>query len=300
MLKFLYSGTESIGLLYDIITSKYLAVLKIDDSQDEPFVGGQDGALEYLQSKTETKIHHSKDHPTISMTININNVDQEIVGHFLWDLAQKAIRDQFRFNFDIASSTSHTHQSIVAVDEFEAHHTIVMRALKYLSEEPRSETKAIGNYLFSWLPYHLSQLSQLDYDQKGSLKPDEHLEIGQYLYQLFKDQEAFKRHKESIELQIWNTEDMGNVQKWLMNSMVVRMLPRKWREEVQRAVTPARGYFKPFVQMILDSWLRDDKRQTSQVAWGYRTWIREIMESVSLSFLSSTHFGVKVEICSLF
>ncbi|KAM3073649.1 hypothetical protein ACMFMG_004466 [Clarireedia jacksonii] len=272
----LYSGTESIGLLQDIISSKYSAVLKIDDSRYGTFVEDQDGALEYLQKKKDHKAHHSKDRPTISMTINVNNVDQEIVGHFLWDLAQKAIRDQFRFNFDSASNTSH--MRTIAVDEFEAHHTIVMSALKYLCEEPRDDTKAIGDYLFSWLPEHLSALTRLDEEDNGSLMPDEQLEIGRYLYQLFKDQEVLKRHMETIRRCCWTAENMESVRKWLMNPTVVRRLPKEWREKVQRAVPSVRGYLRPFVTMIVESWLRDPKQHTHWRWWGDMSWILEFMK----------------------
>lgn len=289
-IQLLYSGTESIGLLQDIITNKYLAVLKIDYSQPSPFVDGQDGALEYLQKVKDQNRHLPKDRPTISMTININNADQEIVGHFLWDLAQKAIRDQFRFNFDAASNTLHTSQSTIAVDEFEANHTIVMRAFRYLSQEPREETKAIGRYLLCWLPYHLAQISQLDYEEKGSLMPDEQLEIGQHLYHLFKDQELFKRHKDTVEQLIWTAGEMEDVQKWLMNSAVVRRLPRQWREEVQRAASPVRGYFRPFAKEIIENWLGSRERLTPERSWGYRSWVRAFMEVVSACSSLATFF----------
>ncbi|KAJ0116751.1 neutral permease protein [Diaporthe amygdali] len=274
----LYSGTESIGLLQDIITSKYLAVLKIDCSEDGCFVEGQDGALEYLQKEEDRKGRQSKDQPTISMTININNVDHEVVGHFLWDLAQKGIRDQFRFNFDSASNILHTRQSTIAVDEYEAHHTIAMRALKYLCGEPRDETQEIGRYLFWCLPYHLGRLTQLEYDEKGGLMPEEQREIGQHLYHLFKDHEAFKRHKKIVEHFWWTAKEMKDVQKWLTTLAVVRRLPRQWREEVQQYASPVRGYLRPLVKMVIESWLRDRGRITAETLSGYRGWILQFME----------------------
>lgn len=289
-MKLLYSDKESIGLLEDIITSKYLAILKIDHSPDGAIVEGQDGALEYLQKEKAHKVGHSKDQPMISMTININNVEQEIVGHFLWDLAQKAIRDQFRFNLDSASNTSNMRQISIAVDEFEAHHTIVMRAFKYLNGEPSEATDLIGRYLFYWLPYHLGVLTQLDYEEKGYLLPDEQLEIGKNLYQLFKDSELFKRHKKIIGRTWWTAEEMEKVQKWLMNSAVVRRVPKQWREEVQGATSPARGFLSPFVKSIIESWLRSRERLTPVASWNYRAWIRGFMEVVSFFLMSSFSF----------
>lgn len=290
-MKLLYSDKESIGLLEDIITSKYLAILKIDNSPDGPFVEGQDGALEYLQKEKAHKVRHSKDQPMISMTININNVEQEIVGHFLWDLAQKAIRDQFRFNLDSASNTAHMRQISIAVDEFEAHHAIVMRAFKYLSGEPSEATDVIGRYLFYWLPYHLGVLTQLDYEEKGYLMPDEQLDIGNNLYQLFKDSELFKRHKVIVERTYWTAEEMEKVQKWLMNSAVVRRVPKQWREEVQGAPSPARGFLSPFVKSVIESWLRSRERLSSDASWNYRAWIRGFMEVVSFFMMPSFFFA---------
>lgn len=215
------------------------------------------------------------------MTININNVDQEVVQHFLWDLAQKAIRDQFRFDSDAGSNTLHTSHSTIAVDEFEAHHSIVMRSFTFLSEEPREATAIIGRYLFLWLPYHLGQLIQLDYADKGSLMPDEYLKIGQNLYHLFKDQETLKRHRATAEEVCWSVEDIEIVQQWLRNTAVVRRLPMQWREEIQAAASPVRGYLKPFVKMIINSWLKDAERKSLSSMLAYRLWIMRFMEVVS-------------------
>lgn len=284
--KLLCSGTESVGLLQDIITNKYLAVLKISDSQDGPIVEDQEGTLECLQlEKHKDKARPSTDESTISMTITINNVDQVMVHHFLWDLAQKAIRDQFRFNFEAAANTMHSRQNTICVDEFEAYRTIVMRTFQYLSEEPRDETKSIGRYLFHWLPYHLAQLTRLEEEDKGSLVTDELLEIGERLHQLFRDQEIVKRHRKTIVEQcLWTAEEMEDVRKWLMDRAVVRKLPKQWREEISLATSPVRGYLKPLGKMIVETWLRDPKRQTPESLSGSKDWVREFMKAVSSYF----------------
>lgn len=268
----IYTGTPSIALLQDIIVKKYKPVLKIVDSPGGPFVEGRDEALEFLLKEQDHKSQHSKDQPTISMTININNVDQNVVGHFLWDLAHKAIRDQFRFNFDAGSNIIHTSQSTIAVNEFEAHRGIVMQSLKYLSEEPREDTKALGQYVFNWLPHHLTELARLHDDEKGTLLSYEQLDIGQHLYQLFKDQELFNRHKTIVPANFWTSVEMEAVQRWLRDPAVVRRLPKQWREEVQSA-NPVRGYLKPLVKAILGGWLRDPTRPTEESLLGYRGWV---------------------------
>lgn len=268
-------------MLEDIVTSKYVAVLKISDAPEGRIVEGQEGAFEYLQKEKEHRAQHDKDKSTISMTINITNVDQEVVGHFLWDLSQKAIRDKFRFDFDNASNTLHTQQSTIAVDEFEAHHTLVMRAFKYFSREPSEGTSMIGRYLWWWLPCHMERINQLESDEKGYLTMDEQIDIGRYLYNLFKDQELFKRHKATVENTVWTAEEMGFVQKWLRTTTVTRRVPKKWRDEVMEASSPVRGYFNQFAKMIIENWLRSTEHQSGETQCSYRAWIREFMEAVS-------------------
>jgi hypothetical protein len=125
-----------------IIPSKYLAVLKLEtDKEGVIHAYGQNCVKEYLQKErwNLAQASHSK---SISMTITINDVDQERCGNFLWDLAHKAIRDKFDFNFDLDTSDSvygnagSVQANSIAVDEFEAHHTIVKRAFQYLSQSP--------------------------------------------------------------------------------------------------------------------------------------------------------------------
>ncbi|KAJ6475541.1 hypothetical protein C8R45DRAFT_1159682 [Mycena sanguinolenta] len=252
---FLYSGAESLASLKYIIKNKYSAVLKLED----PFVYCKDGVWEYLQKDKDTsgKSRQSKERPTISMTITINNVDQELCGHFLWDLAHKAIRDRFKFDFDATSNALHNSQAVIALDEFEAHHTIVKRAFEYLSKEHRDQTKEIGNYLVTWLPYHLDRLRQLEDEEKGMLMPDEQLEIGQNLYQLFQDEGVFHRHRASFEGTWWEAEEMVYVQNWLTDSAAVRKLDKRWRDEVKRAVSPTKGYLRKFTKMVVEGFLRE-------------------------------------------
>ncbi|KAF7377195.1 Goodbye domain-containing protein [Mycena sanguinolenta] len=269
----LSSGMGFLASLEYIIKNKYSAVLQVEGH----FVEGKDGVRDYLQKDKNTsgKSRQPKEQPTISMTITINNVDQELCGHFLWDLAHKGIRDKFKFDFDAASNALHNSQAVIALDEFEAHHTIVKQAFKYLSEEPRDQTKEIGNYLVNWLPYHLDRLRQLEGDDKGMLMPDDQLEIGHNLYQLFQDEDVFRRHRASFEGTWWEKEEMMIIQKWLRDWAVVRKLDKRWRDEVQQAVSPTKGYLRTFVRVVVEGFLRER-------SWGVQnayTWIEKFMEA---------------------
>jgi hypothetical protein len=264
------------------------AVLELDDT----FVYGQDGVKNYLHKGYDDldRSSQSKEKATISMTITINNVDQETCGHFLWDLAHKAIRDKFRFDFDASANLLHNTKVSISVDEFEAHHTIVMRAFEYLSKEDRDQTREIGVYLVGWLPYHLDHLRQLEDEDKGALMPDEQLEIGHNLYKLFSDNKLLRRHKEMFDQTYWTASEMEDIQRWLMDSAVVRRLDKRWRDEVQLAVRPTRGYLRELVEMIIEGFLKER-------SWGPLNcydWIAEFMKAVSCApnHCQPIHFSI--------
>ncbi|KAJ7678121.1 hypothetical protein DFH06DRAFT_1291418 [Mycena polygramma] len=264
---FLYSGTESLVSLQYIIEQKYSAVLKVENN----FAYDQDGFKEYLEKGKIPASHasNSKDSPTISMTITIKNVEQELCGHFLWDLAHKAIREKFSFDFATASSNTLS----IAIDEFEAHHTIVKRAFEYLAKDPEEQTDPIGRYLVIWLPNHLARLHDLEDEEVGALNPNEQFEIGKNLWQLFKDEQIFQRHRKTFEQLCWTADQMDSVKRWLMDSAIVRRLDRTWREEVQHAASPTRGFMRSLVGMVVRGFLRE---RSWQVKNAY-AWIDEFM-----------------------
>ena len=216
----------------------------------------QDGVEDYLQQGTGNlgRPTHSGDGPTVSMTITINNVDQELCGHFFWDLAHKALRDNFKFDFNAASFNRARR---IAVDEFQAHHNIVLSAFKYLGGGQEDQTEDIGTYLVSWLPHHLGRLRQLEDENRGELNPGERFEIGHNLHMIFKHEQVIQRHKDAFEQTFWWVEEIEMVQKWLMDSSVVRKLDSSWRDDVQRATGPTEGFLRGLVNLVVQGFLRD-------------------------------------------
>lgn len=275
-LKFLYSDVKSpLASLQYIITNKYSAVLRLEDG----FVYGQDDIIEYIEKKTK-KSRSSSQHaerPTISMTISINNVGEENCEQFLWDLADQAIRHKFKFDLEALDSRHHT----IAVDEFEAHHTIVTRAFDYLNMDHTEQTRIIGSILVSWLPYHLNRLRQLEDADEGTLKNTDKLKIGDNLYKLFGHSEVFARHIECFKPNYWTEEEIGQVMTWLMDSSVVRKVNAKWLSEVRRTPNPVRGFLKELVKVVVTGLLRE-RSWAARNAYG---WIKELMKVVSLSWL---------------
>lgn len=258
-----------------IVKKKYSPVLKLEDD----VVMLQDNVGDILERGKDSrhKFSSSQRGPTISMNITINNVDQELCQHFLWDLAQKSIRDKFKFDFDGASNRLLGSQTTIEVDEFEAHHSIVKHAFDFLAHDAVEETKPIGAYLVPWLPYHLKQLQRLEMEDKGELSPVEKRDITDGLYNMFKSDDLFKRHKESFEgnWSYWYAKEMREINEWFMDSAAVRRLDKQWLREIKSASNPTRGYLRPLVHFLLTQLLRDEER-TWNVLNAYR-WIEQFI-----------------------
>ncbi|KAI8240148.1 hypothetical protein K4K55_001056 [Colletotrichum sp. SAR 10_96] len=241
----LTSDIASLTSLEYVIRTKYSAILSIED---EYYVYLQDGVEEYLQ-KVDTSSGQSQQSTggsTISMTISINNVDQELCGNFLWDLADMAIRNKFKFNFDgEAFNPPHSSKRPLAVDELEANYTIVTQAFNYLSNKPTDATQNVG-----------------------------HSEIGQGLYKIFKDDTVFQRHIKIWQDIEWSVDEMRAIQTWLMDSAAVRKVDRKWRTAVQRASSPITGYLNELVKTVLRGLLR----QRSWQMYNASKWLKRFME----------------------
>ncbi|ROW03872.1 hypothetical protein VPNG_07303 [Cytospora leucostoma] len=269
----LYSDTASFTSLQEVIESNYSAVLKIDGNS----VYIEDSVKELLQKGKDTPAKSSQDkkQPTISMNITINNVDQEVCGNFFWDLAQKTIRDRFKFDFNATSNAIGSNQAIIGVDEFDAHRTFVMLAFKYLKGEPTGQIKEIGECLIGWLPYHLGRLGTLEDEEKECLTPDEKLEVGRSLYNLFKDRKLFERHKDSFDRVVWWPEELEIVQGWLHDPAVVRRVDKQWKDEMKLAINPTRGFLRGWVSMVLEGFLRE---RSGHVGNAYR-WIVQFMQT---------------------
>ncbi|KAJ7619351.1 hypothetical protein FB45DRAFT_156779 [Roridomyces roridus] len=258
---FLFSNIEPLTSLQYIIENRYAAVLKVEGS----CVVAQDGVQKYLEKEREATNPFS-DSSTISMTIKINNVSQELCAHFLWDLAHKSIRDKFKFEFDGDMSSglvSGGSRGVIEVDELEAHYTIVQRAFHYLRNAPQEQTAEIGEYLVCWLPFHLQRIWELQ--DNGKLTDEMRTDIGQNLYLLFRDGEVLLRHKDSFSDSYWTADEMKGLQKWMMDSAVTRKLDARWRDAVQQAPNPARGFMKEFATVLVKALLRERSWDTDDV-----------------------------------
>lgn len=277
--KFLYSGTESLVSLQNTIKTKYSTVLKIEGGN----VHVQDIAVDFLRKADITSaapLEH-RESATISMTITVKNVDIETCGNFLWDLAHKANREKFNFDFE-AYQASNSTTAKIAVDELDAHHTIVLRTFQYLNEEPIDRTSDLGHYLVCWLPDHLAALRSLQEDKNRFLRPQEYQEIGQNLYTIFKDDTIFERHRSKFETAFWSVKDMKEIREWLTDTSVMRAVQDKsWRNHVKHTISPATGYLRCFARLIVESLLRGRSCNVHQSFY----WVTGLKSAVS-NFLS--------------
>lgn len=239
----------------------------------------KDGIKEYLQKEKQpfSKSSRPEEQPTISMVITINKADQQVCGHFLWDLSRNVIRNQFKFEFDDPSHMLGK-QVVIAVDEFEAHRDILHTTFEYLFQEQKEQTKALGKCLLCWLPYHLERLGFLEDYEMGSLDSTEKLQIAQNLQILFKDDKVLRRHKESFQGLWWSAEEIKAVQQWcLRDRVVLRKLDPAWRNKLQ-ADSPAMGYLSEWTKAIVGELVRGRNWKVDR-AW---YWTEEILKAVSL------------------
>jgi hypothetical protein len=276
-MKVLFSDTVSITALEQVIQTKYLAVLKLENG----YVYLQDGVEEYLKNSETVPDHsqRSKDGATISMTISINNADRERCGHFLWDLADMAIRDRFNFNLDSDNSNNlhSSSQRTISINKLESNYVIITRVFKYLNDEPRIETQDIGPYVIAWLPEHLKRLRQFEDEDEGTLRDDQKSEIGQNLYNIFRDDTVLQRHKETFQKTFWTAEEIKEMQMWLRDSTVVRKVDKKWRNAIRGASNPINGYLKIFVRVLVHALFRERGWDVDNG----RRWLKYFISAVS-------------------
>lgn len=258
-----------------MIENKYPEIL----GEHDGFVYVKDVIRDYLMKTSDTSRTPppTEQDSLISMTITVKNVDQETCGNFLWDLAHKSNREKFKFDFQEAFNANNSSQTTIAVDEIDAHHTIVQRIFKYLRHESGDQTTEFGTYAFQYLPHHLRRLLSLYHKRQGPLRPHELQEIGKNLYVLFKDNEVFQSHKAIIEKVYWDVKDMEAIRDWLTESWVVMGIEdMPWRDQVKQVYSPARSYLQNFARWIVENLLR----KRSGANQSTFAWLQQLMQAV--------------------
>lgn len=171
-MKQLISGADSLQviLLQRAIEKKYSPIFELSDNHIEV----KDSVKDFLlwQSISAEGKPCSSDQSTISMTISINNLQKDHCACFLWEVAQRAIGDKFKFDFNVAAAKATA--QLIRVDMSEAHHTIVRHAFDYLIGKPTEEQDEkglhnISKYLTQSLPFHLGELHVLEIEAKRDL-----------------------------------------------------------------------------------------------------------------------------------
>lgn len=167
------------------------------------------------------------------MTITIHNVDQRYCAHFLWDLTQMAMRDDFRFFQNDSISTMHREGApTIALDALNTNRDIVLQVFNYMSEEPTERTREIGLYMICWLPYHLQTIRELEKSRK--LYRSERQKIGSALYELFSNGTVIERHEGSLSQTIWTKSEMLEIQIWVTDLRVLHDVKDEQRKSDMR------------------------------------------------------------------
>ncbi|KAH8880886.1 hypothetical protein GQ53DRAFT_736167 [Thozetella sp. PMI_491] len=247
---FLYWERESLVPLAYVVEHRYSRVLRLDGSRVSVRVG-VDKVLQKHRSNPRAALAGAG--PRISLSIQITDVDRELCQNFLWDLSQKAIRDKFRFDFDNASAFQHTIQAELSVNEFDAHHTIVMAAFKFMRNEPDKRTVALGPYLFKHLPSHLKRLKEAQgLDELLDLQKQE---IGSSLLELFESDHIFNLNKNHFKQFTWNREDVQVFREWFKDPAATRGIRKSWLRKATSEENPAKTFLGDLVLMIAQQWL---------------------------------------------
>lgn len=247
---------------------------------DEEFVAITEDIKEYLKQRNKSPHDHSQEEgqPRISMTISIHQADRQVCGHFLWDLARHIIRDQFKFDFDNTALVLGS-QSLLAVDEFEAHHHILLKTFEYFHSSANRSTE-IGPYLVRWLPHHLQRLKALDDDGQGQLNDDELVHIAKSLQALFQDGEMLRRNNKNFEGTWWFSHELQILQDWclgLRDRRAVKKLDGDWKAKLEQTSSPIQGFLGELSKAIAKELVLERNWSVMHAWW----WLEEFLAAVS-------------------
>ena len=270
--------TRSLTSLKSSIEGKYSAILKLDGE----LVKTQEGVEDYVQQMAKPVDHKAslQDGPRISMTITINQVDQRRCAHFLWDLTQMAMRDDFRFVFpsDSGSTVHHDGDSTIALDEFDMNRDIALHAIDYIMSEPDERTKEIGQYLIYWLPHHLQKIHELEHDSQEVTRAEK-CKIGKGFYELFTIDTVMRRHKDTLGQIFWTEKEMQEIRIWVTDHTALTSLEdENWTSAmIKSAMDLETGFLKNLVKLVLEELLRAKVWDVTNAC----TWLQQFAHLVS-------------------
>ncbi|KAL9577614.1 MAG: hypothetical protein Q9212_006252 [Teloschistes hypoglaucus] len=240
------------------VEEKYHSILQIDSDDDGNVKTKNYDFVEFFQKSIRERkvdIEDAENDPKISMTIQIDRVNQSQVQRFFWDLSGKVLLDKFQFT---ASTSGPEQTAKITANMTEAHLTIVKRCFDLLLNEPIPETAILGRYALRYLPWHLEDL-RLE-DNKESLQPAEKEDIVDSLVGLLQSVDTIEKHlvEDFLQFEGWldGRFEVEVVEGWLHDSEATSRLRRKertWLKQVDSEGWPFA--LKEIARMIARQWL---------------------------------------------
>ncbi|KAI9657615.1 MAG: hypothetical protein M1821_002791 [Bathelium mastoideum] len=231
---FLRTKRAPLQNLEDKIREKFSKVLRVTSGGTlEPKDWDLDDFFEKSKRVKERDDLKKNDDPSISMTININNVKLSKVQRFFWDLSEKIVLDKFAFTESLVGSAP---TATINANRFDGSLTLIRRCLDVLLDEPKEETKILSRYALQYLPRHFQELRE-DLDKAGqdidedTVEPVERQEIVESLVNLLQSADCIERHLTDGFLLdgCWLDEKYGYgaIWTWLCDSEAPGRLNRK-------------------------------------------------------------------------
>jgi len=220
--------------------------------------------------------------PRINLEIKIVNSDLPTARRFFWDLAKYATLDHFDLSANSPNAQATNAKGTIAVNEVDAHLTLVQATLEFLSNPPSSDTEDIGPIFINNLAANLKVL----YDAKGLDAIDNELKakIGKSVYNLFADPRVIKRHWTTFEprYKLLGQASMSEFWRWLGDKSATSTLGTKdeeWLNKRSESDDPTRELLEDVMEMIARLWLEGPERHDAAVCW-----IREFLSQVCFHF----------------
>ncbi|KAL8764972.1 MAG: hypothetical protein Q9194_006748 [Teloschistes cf. exilis] len=280
------------------VEEKYRSILQIDSDGSGFVKTKNDEFVDFFQESIRERQVDNEDgenDPKISMTINIDRVNQSQVQRFFWDLSEKVLLDKFAFT---ASTASPEPGAKISANLTEAHLTIVKRCFDLLLDEPIPETAILCEYALEYLPMHLDVLGSPN--NKNLLRPAEKEEIVGSLVNLLQSADTVERHlNEAFLLEGRWLDEMFEVEiikGWLYDSEATSRLRRK--ERIWLKQVDSEGWYfalKDVARMIARQWLCSRRFPAPPPFYWIDTWIDRMGQKPVQEAASERENGVPSE-----
>lgn len=245
--------------LEDKITERYGRLLRIvNETSERAIVRFRTSELlEYIlnsrrrKRSTEQNEHGNTD-PSITMSIQIENVPLSQVRRFFWDLNRQILMEKFPLPVAKGSSGSAVQ---VGVNKIDSDLLITNQCFDILLEPWKEETSELSSYALMNLLDHLETLREAVIN----IEVHERTTIIDNLITLFQTADVFKQHLtvSFLDSGAWLHRGIRIIQDWLRDSEATQSLHRNLKGWCRRATENALLPLREIAIRIAHLWLWD-------------------------------------------